>query len=98
LFEEAALRDDSYFTARFGLFAHQEIRAMSRRRLIQAYNAIDESQYQPASLDLRLGKEVYRVRASFLPGRNRTGKEHLDSLNPERMALTGDGAVSISPR
>ncbi len=87
------MRDDSYFAARFGLFAHQEIRAMARRRLIQAYKAIDESQYQPASLDLRLGKEVYRVRASFLPGRNRTVKEHLDTLNPERVALTGDGAV-----
>ena len=41
---------------------------MARRRLIQAHKAIDKSQYQPASLDLRLGKEVYRVRASFLPG------------------------------
>ena len=26
-------------------------------------------QIQPASLDLRLGKVAYRVRASFLPGR-----------------------------
>ncbi len=93
LFNDAAVRDDSYFTDRFGLFARQEIRAMARRRLIQAYKAIDESQYQPASLDLRLGKEAYRVRASFLPGVNRTVKEHLDSLNPERMSLTGEGAV-----
>ena len=33
------------------------------------------------------------MRASFLPGRDRTVMEHLDSLNPERMSLTGDGAV-----
>jgi dCTP deaminase len=93
LFLDAALHDDSYFTARFGLFARQEIRAMARRRLIQAYKTIEDAQYQPASLDLRLGKEVYRVRASFLPGRHRTVEEHLASFNPERISLTGDGAV-----
>ena len=30
--------------------------------------AIDTSQIQPASLDLRLGNMAYRVRASFLAG------------------------------
>ena len=69
LFVDAAVHDDSYFAAHHGLFARQEIHAMARRKLIQAYRAIEEPQYQPASLDLRLGKEVYRVRASFLPGR-----------------------------
>jgi dCTP deaminase len=92
LFDAAPL-DDSYFTTQHGLFGRQEIRAMTRRKLIQAYKAIDEAQYQPASLDLRLGKEVYRVRASFLPGRDRTVMAHLDSLNPERISLTGNGAV-----
>lgn len=93
LFEDAAVHDDSYFAAHHGLFARQEIQAMARRRLIQAYKAIEEAQYQPASLDLRLGKEVYRVRASFLPGRDRTVMDHLETLNPERVSLTGDGAV-----
>jgi len=93
LFEDAAVHDDTYFAAHHGLFARQEIQAMARRRLIQAYRAIDEAQYQPASLDLRLGKEVYRVRASFLPGRDRTVMDHLVTLNPERISLTGAGAV-----
>jgi dCTP deaminase len=93
LFVDAAVHDDSYFAAHHGLFARQEIHAMARRKLIQAYRAIEEPQYQPASLDLRLGKEVYRVRASFLPGRGRTVEEHLESLNPERISLTGNGAV-----
>lgn len=93
LFETAAALDDGYFTSRHGLFGHQEIRAMARRKLIQAYRAIDEAQYQPASFDLRLGKEAYRVRASFLPGRARTVRDHLESLNPERISLAGDGAV-----
>jgi len=76
---------------------------MTRRRLIQAHAAIEEAQFQPASLDLRLGKEVYRVRASFLPGRDRTVLEHLESLNPERISLTGPwrgagkGIVYIAP-
>jgi dCTP deaminase len=93
LFDDAAAHDDSYFTAHYGLFARQEIQAMARRRLIQAYKGIDEAQYQPASLDLRLGREVYRVRASFLPGRERTVMERLETLNPERLSLTGAGAV-----
>ena len=91
LFVDGATRDDSYFAAHFGLFARQEIRAMARRKLIQAYRAIEDAQYQPASLDLRLGKEAYRVRASFLPGRERTVMEQLDSLHPERISLTGRG-------
>ncbi len=33
------------------------------------------------------------MRASFLPGRGRTVKEHLESFDAERVALTGDGAV-----
>lgn len=32
--------------------------------------AIDESQIQPASLDLRLGDHAYRLKCSFLPGKN----------------------------
>jgi dCTP deaminase len=93
LFDDAAARDDSYFTNQYGLFGRQEIRAMTRRKLIQAYTAIEEAQFQPASLDLRLGKEVYRVRASFLPGRERTVLAHLKSLNPERITLGPEGAV-----
>jgi dCTP deaminase len=93
LFNDGAPRDDGYFTTHFGLFAGQEIRAMARRRLIQAYRAIEETQIQPASLDLRLGREVYRVRASFLPGRERTVEERLASLNPERVSLAGEGCV-----
>ena len=77
---------------------------MARRRLIQAYGPSDESQHQPASLDLRLGKEVYRVRASFLPGRDRTVMDQLASLNPEpdvagrRRRGARERASSISPR
>jgi dCTP deaminase len=93
LLEGTDLAEDGYFDAPFGLFARRKIKAMARRRLIVAARALEEAQFQPASLDLRLGKEAYRVRASFLPGRRRTVKEHLDSLSPEPVSLSGDGAV-----
>ncbi|HLH51193.1 MAG TPA: 2'-deoxycytidine 5'-triphosphate deaminase [Roseiarcus sp.] len=84
---------DAYFLAPYGLFARQKIKAMVGRKMIVSSQTIDESQFQPASLDLRLGREAYRVRASFLPGRNRSVLDHLESLKPERISLTGDGAV-----
>jgi dCTP deaminase len=94
LFDDAEIAaDDSYFTAPHGLFARQKIKAMVRRKLIIAMRPIEEAQYQPASLDLRLGKEAYRVRASFLPGRGRTVDQYLRTLRPERISLSGDGAV-----
>jgi dCTP deaminase len=94
LFEEAPLNaDDAYFARPHGLFARRKIKAMGWRKLITAQQSIDDSQFQAASLDLRLGKEAYRVTASFLPGRNRTVREALDSLKHERISLAGDGAV-----
>jgi dCTP deaminase len=69
-------------------------------RMIAALNAgggiLSESQFapdqiQPASLDLRLGEVAYRVRASFLPGRN-TVAQRIDELKLHEIALT-DGAV-----
>src|ERR1700749_3438042 len=54
---------------------------------------IAPSQIQPASLDLRLGPEAFRLRASFLPGRAAGVRERLESLSPERISLAGEGAV-----
>ena len=66
---------------------------MIGRKLIRAESELDPSQLQPASLDLRLSKEAYRLRASFLPGRGRTVRERLESLNAEPVSLAGRGAV-----
>jgi dCTP deaminase len=84
---------EALFTAPFGLFARQKIRAMIGRKLILAESPLDTSQLQPASLDLRISKEAYRVRASFLPGRGRTVRERLQSLNAEPVSLGGKGTV-----
>jgi len=84
---------DALFSAPFGLFARQKIRAMIGRKLIRAETPLDPSQLQPASLDLRISKEAYRVRASFLPGRAHSVRERLKSLNAEPVSLAGKGAV-----
>ncbi len=93
LFDEADRADDSFFSAPFGLFARQKIKAMEGRKLLWAEREIEEAQFQPASLDLRISKEAFRVRASFLPGRERTVRDRLKSLNAEPVSLAGDGAV-----
>ena len=84
---------DALFSAPFGLFGRHKIKAMIGRKLIRAEAPLEPSQLQPASLDLRLSKEAYRVRASFLPGRERTVRERLKSLNAEPVSLAGKGAV-----
>jgi dCTP deaminase len=76
-----------------GLLARQCIAALVRGRAVAAAAPIEAAQVQPASLDLRLGAEAFRVRASFLPGRGASVGDRLKSLNPERVSLAGDGAV-----
>ncbi len=49
-------------------------------------------QVQPASLDLRLGRVAYRVRASFLPGPRRSVGERVADLAMHEIDLT-NGAV-----
>jgi dCTP deaminase len=75
-----------------GLLPSQEIRALVRSREIQAIEEISEEQIQPASLDLRLGGEAWRVRASFLPGPGKTVEERLQAFGMHRFDL-GEGAV-----
>jgi dCTP deaminase len=84
---------DALFSAPFGLFGRQKIRAMIGRKLIRAEVPLESSQLQPASLDLRLSKEAYRVRSSFLPGREHSVRDRLKSLNAEPVSLAGKGAV-----
>ncbi len=59
---------------------------------IAADAQITDAQIQPASLDLRLGRIAYRVRASFLAGHGRTVTERLAEFEMHHVDLT-DGAV-----
>ena len=75
-----------------GVLADHQINAMIADGSIAASTKITAVQIQPASLDLRLGTTAYRVRASFLAGRNRTVKDRLADFQMHAVDLTG-GAV-----
>ena len=78
--------------ARTGILPSQAIRAMIAGGEIRAAPEIEVDQIQPASLDLRLGKVAYRIRASFLPGPNATVRAKLEQLKFHEIDLT-KGAV-----
>jgi len=87
-----------------GILPSQTIRRMVATGQISADQEVLDSQIQPASIDLRLGNEAYRVQASFLPGRSTTlftrVKELLDStidLTQPTPTLLEPGVVYIIP-
>jgi len=75
-----------------GVLADHQINAMIADRSITATAPIADGQVQPASLDLRLGSVAYRVRASFLAGRDRTVADRLTDFMMHEVPLDG-GAV-----
>lgn len=75
-----------------GLMPRQGIRDLVGRGVLRAVEDIRESQYQPASLDLRLGRRAFRVRASFLPGSEASVEDKLKTLGWEEIDLS-EGAI-----
>jgi dCTP deaminase len=75
-----------------GVLADHQLRDLIANGAITASAPIADSQIQPASLDLRLGATAYRVRASFLAGRNRTVTKRLADFQMHAIDLT-EGAV-----
>ena len=88
----AGARPRSVLTGRAGLMPRQHVRDLVRRGFLRASPELRESQFQPASLDLRLGRRAFRVRASFLPGPDSTVQEKLDAFRPDEIDLE-DGAI-----
>jgi dCTP deaminase len=86
--------------SKVGVLPRQRIKALIHRRMIQGAVEIEESQLQPASLDLRLGAKAYRVPASFLPGKGKTVEQQLtelefDEVNLEHGAVLEKGIVYL---
>ncbi|WP_425100627.1 2'-deoxycytidine 5'-triphosphate deaminase [Tropicibacter sp. S64] len=75
-----------------GVLASQQIEALIARGALGAEAEFTEGQVQPASLDLRLGRVAYRVRASFLAGQGRSVAARIDDFEMHRIDLT-NGAV-----
>ncbi len=77
-----------------GVLPSQELEYQVKvTREIYAAEPIQDDQYQPASLDLRLGPVAYRVRASFLPGKNSTVEEKLQDLAMHKMDISNGGVL-----
>ncbi|MEM7465222.1 MAG: 2'-deoxycytidine 5'-triphosphate deaminase, partial [Pseudomonadota bacterium] len=55
-------------TRKTGIFPDQLIKDLFDSGALKSERDLDPDQIQPASLDLRLGRIAYRIRASFLPG------------------------------
>ena len=73
---------------RSGLLPRQGIRELVERGWLAAADPLQDAQFQPASLDLRLGRHAYRVRASFLPGARSSVEDKLEVLRWERIDLS----------
>jgi len=82
-----------------GVLPYQTVRAAVTDGWIRAPVPLAEVQFQPASLDLRLGSVAYQLRASFLPYRESVearlrADEPADSdLVIDRLALDGGATL-----
>src|SRR3954468_3723557 len=81
-----------HLAGKAGLLPRQDIRTLVDRNVLRAREPWDEAQFQPASVDLRLGPRAYRVRAGFLPGRRKTVAQQLTELKADEISLEA-GAV-----
>ena len=75
-----------------GVLPDSDLRQLIDTGAISATLPITDAQIQPASLDLRLGTQAWRLRASFLPGKGHRIEDRLPDFEMHRMDLTG-GAV-----
>jgi len=75
-----------------GILPFQDIIQMEADGWLTAEQPITDAQVQPASLDLRLGPIAYRVRASFLPGADKTVRQRIEDFGMHEIDLSS-GAV-----
>ncbi|WP_460447984.1 2'-deoxycytidine 5'-triphosphate deaminase [Alsobacter sp. SYSU BS001988] len=84
-----------------GILPSQSIEALAAAGRLRSDEPLVAGQIQPASLDLRLGRRAFRVRASFLPGHKASVEERIERLSFHeidlaRGAVLETGAVYIA--
>lgn len=81
--------------AKMGVLPDHALSALFASGAIKSETPLDIDQIQPASLDLRLSNIAYRLRASFLPGTERTVEDVLKEPGIElhRINIAAEGAV-----
>jgi len=75
-----------------GILPDHLIETLIARKKLLSINEIKKEQIQPASLDLRLGKRAYRIRASFIPSEGKSIKECAKDLIDHEFNIE-DGVV-----
>ena len=85
-----------------GILPRQAIEALGRAGAISCDAPFDADQIQPASLDLRLGTEAHRIRASFLPGpdgpvADKLAEVTMHTIDLTRGAVLETGCVYVVP-
>jgi dCTP deaminase len=75
-----------------GILPCQSLQGLIDSGAMTSETAFDHDQVQPASVDLRLGARVWRVRASFLPRRGRRVIDRLADVTMHELDLSA-GAV-----
>jgi dCTP deaminase len=93
-FATAGTADGAEPSGRGGILPCQELqRLIGEGRAIRPAEPLQPGQIQPASLDLRLGRRAFRVRASFLPGARATVQQKINQFAMHDFALGEAGTV-----
>ena len=71
-----------------GALAAEDLRRLAKAGGIRGESAITDRQFQPASLDLTLGTEAYRLPGSVLPLRDETVRDVLECFTCRRLDLS----------
>ena len=75
-----------------GILSAPQLGNLVERGVISPASPLADGQIQPASLDLRLGRRVWRIQASFLPGEGVAVEDKLADMAMHEIDI-GDGAV-----
>lgn len=71
-----------------GILPFQSIQTLIATGAIRSDTPFDHDQVQPASLDLRLSNQAWRVRASFLPGQRKV-EDRINDVEMHAIDLSG---------
>jgi len=94
LFSTTETAEDRRLSDQTGVLPGQQLQALIEPTgMIRPAEPIESGQIQPASLDLRLGKRAFRVRASFLPGERATVQQKIDQFAMHAFELGDAGTV-----
>lgn len=76
-----------------GILPVQKLKLLAKAGVISGVDGfpVQDNQFQPNSIDLRLGEKAYRVRSSFLP-ENETVQQKIDKLHQYNFSIE-EGAV-----